>query len=173
MQKKILSLTVVACILGAFAFLFTIAYQRLHHPEPTPAPQTHLVLAVDLNNNKILNQDEITSAKDAILAVRKPGSANTSNDIFNSITALEQLDANHDNRLDKKDPIFPYLELVFFTGKEHKYVPLTKAGITAIIFDKAILAQITNGSNPIGKEIGHAVKKNGEKLSIQIIAIKY
>lgn len=170
-MKKILYFLIPLVIVAFIAGLFITAYKAIHKPaEPAPIHSgMHPVLAVDYSNDKIINQDELLKGEDAILIVKNK--ANTQ--MFNSVAALLKLDANQDQRLDKKDPLFTQIQLMFFTeaGKNKKFKTLTEAGITAIVFDKAGLAQLNNNVNAANVVIGRALTEKGKSLLIKIVPV--
>lgn len=177
MQKKLFIYFIAAFFIVSLGILFVIAYQRLHHPQIHTTPvTTNPVIAVDFSGDKILNQEELIKGEDAILGIRQQvkGSTNSSTDqIFNSVAALERWDTNKDGRLDRKDPIYPHLELVFLSdgGKKRKYVSLEKAGIIAIIFNKEKIGKIKEVSKSTDNLLGRALKANGTEVKIRVISV--
>lgn len=176
MHKKIFLYFLIAFFLVSLSTLFVIAYHHVHSPRTIKASTTtNPVIAVDFSGDKILNQEELVKGEDAVLAIRKrkPGSNESTDELFNSIAALERWDVNKDGRLDKKDPIYPYLELVFFTdnGKKHRYVTLEKAGIIAIVFNKEKIGKIKEIAKSTNNLLGKAIKANGDELQIRVISV--
>lgn len=174
MQKKYLRYLVIAFTIAAFGLLFIISYYQIHQPiAQTPEKTQHPVLIVDFDADKNLNEKDLLLSQDAILAIRPPTKTGAPNDqAFNSLDALKGLDINKDKRLDKKDPMFKYIELVFFTeqGKGRNYVPLVKANIDAIILMQSIRDISNYKNNPL---VGYAVKSNGEKVEIRLVPISF
>lgn len=178
MQKKILIYFIVAFLIASLGILFLVAYKEIHRSPNEIAPvvhATHSVIVVDLNGNGIVDQAELSSGQDAILAIRqisKTPEGGSEIEMFRSFTSLESYDANKDGRLDKLDPIFPYLELLFITegGKKHKTISLKKADIVAVVFDKEKIKNpeaVKHEDNLIGK----AIKANGKQLDIRVIQV--
>lgn len=170
-MKKILYFILPLVIVAFIAGLFITAYKTIHKPaQPIPAYSgLHPVLAIDYSGDKILDQEELLKGEDAILTVKDKAHSQ----MFNSIAALRNLDANKDQRLDKKDPLFNQIQLLFFIDKDKnkKYLYLEDAGITAIIFDKTGLAQLNNNTATENIVIGHAVTTKGKSLLIKIVPV--
>lgn len=166
-------------ILAVLIILFSFAHHHVRHgfnkniTETLPA--SHPVMVVDFNNNKIINQQELFDGKDAILAVKSVDKKTTTpNDqLIGSISALEQLDANKDGRLDKKDPIFDHLELIFFAngGTSHKNMSLAETKIIAIVFRKGILKEIASLTKSNRYVVGEAITSDGRKLLVKVIPV--
>lgn len=168
MQKNKASYLMIAFFILAFIALFIVAYNLVHRSHVTPEKiKQHMVLMVDFNNDGILNQQELLDSEDAILAVRLK---DKKDQLFNGINALQQLDLNKDGRIDKKDPIFPQLELIFFTnkGKTRKYVPIEKAKIQTIILTKQ---EFLNDEKSEQQTVGYALTTDGKKLQIHLISV--
>ncbi len=176
MQKNWLTKLLVALILIALAGVFVAAFWLVRHPasqdtQTTPKVFTHPVLVVDFSNNKILSEEELKQGSDAILAVRAPHTHNQ-DELFNSVAALLRLDVNKDNQIDvEHDPIFPYLELIFFTddGKNRKYVSLKTAGIKTIIINKQRL--LLPAESVVNNLVGEAVMNDGNTRAIRLINV--
>lgn len=177
MQKKYLSYIVIAFIILIFIALLLTAHYFLHQPTGADARLTHPVIAVDFNNNNVLNQDELLKGQDAILAVRKIDNRTqkVSDELFHSIAILERLDLNEDGRLNKDDAVFPSLELIFLTdgGKNRKHMTLTEAGIVAIVFNKKSVGKVHEIFKGSDNLIGYALKKDGTRLEIRAIPVAF
>lgn len=174
MQKTRLSYLFIAFTLAAFGLLFILAYYQIHRPIPQQSFKAqHLVLIVDFNSDKILNEKELLTSQDAVLAIRSQNRTGKPSDlIFNSLDALKRLDFNKDKRLDKADPMFPYLELIFFKdgGKNRQSMSLSAAGINAIAFTQNLKDNNSYKNNSL---IGYAIKTNQQKLEIRLVPISF
>ena len=72
--KKILYFLIPLVVVAFIVGLFVTAYKTIHAPaQPVSAYSAmHRVLAIDFNNDGIMNQQELLLGEDAVLAVKKP-----------------------------------------------------------------------------------------------------
>lgn len=171
MHRNRVTSVIVSLIIAAFICLFVAAYYFKRHPEVNPVivKQTHPLLVIDFDNQGLLNTDELLAGSDAIVAVRTGAHRD---ELFNSVAALSNLDANRDGHLDEHDPMFVHLELIFFTngGKGRKYVSLTQAGIKEIIL---IPHRIKFAPDSVVDNLaGQAVMRDGTKHDIRLINVE-
>lgn len=180
MQKKYNLSFIIVSIALTFALLFVIAYHYVRQDptkQETPPPALHPVLVVDFNEDNKLSEQELKLSQDAILAIRAPGKPDGGDEeVFNSLDALQRLDINKDKRIDSQDPMFPRLQLMFFTqdGKGRKYISLKDAGITTIVLTPAAVKPV---EQKLGDQtytiVGYAIKINGHKVQIRLVPISF
>ncbi len=176
-----------AVFLGVFSVLVLVAiivmaYLMLHHPAKVAplneilekTPLTHRLVVIDFDDSGLLDEAELMQGKDGIIIVKKPAGKNKKEELFNSASAFQRLDANKDGRIDASDPMYPYLQLMFFTdnGKNRRYVTFAQADIKSIQIDqKRLNAQQRKSLNPKDNIIGEAILINGKKHVVRLISI--
>ena len=158
--------------------LFLVAYYFRHHLFAATQQQTktwvHPVLIVDFNNNGQFIQSDLQKGQDAILVVKNSETKDKSPEWFSSLAALIAYDINQDQRIDKQDPIFPKLALLYYPGQpKQKYISLKNAHIKAIVIDKTKLVKLPGKAEEIPEfTAGHVEFNNGEIRNIKAVAIK-
>jgi len=171
-MKKIYPISVLLLVVVLIG-LFVAGYYARQQPVVESHP-SHLVLVVDYNNDKVMNSAELLSSQDAILAVRTSPESKLpeKQQVFNGLTALHDIDWNKDGRIDEKDPVFSYLELLFFdkNGKIYKRLSLEQAKVKAIIIERA---QTPNkNSNTAGPKVipaGYLLMQDGTKRNLKFM----
>ena len=177
MQKKHLNIIAGIGVIIALVSIFTVAYRLVQRPSSSAPPSVaaHTVLIVDLNANGEFTENDLAMGKDAILAIRPVNMKNNDYEWFSSFDLLSSFDENRDKKLDAKDPIFPYLGLLFHPGDKTRqhFISLKAAGIIAIKLDKQLLtnAQVISQKTKSEMRAGYAIMKGGGKREIRIVQV--
>jgi Ca2+-binding EF-hand superfamily protein len=157
-----------------------IAYLMIHHPHKMAAlndlteakPIQHRLVVIDFDNNGLLDEAELLQGKDGIIVVSNPNKG--VDESFNSASAFEKLDVNKDGFIDEKDPMFRYMELMFFTdgGKGRRVVSFAQEGIKSVKVDTKRIKQAKQLTSDVKDNlIGEANLSDGKKLSIRLIMV--
>jgi hypothetical protein len=169
MQKKQKMIFGVGLFFLVFMVIIFIAYHYVHHPivEKTA---THVVLAIDMNDNNKITQEDIAQGKDAVLAIRSKSSKHT---FFSSVKVLLALDVHKNNRIDDDDPAFTQMELVYLQpGKKRKYVSLEQAGIKAILIYKKKDETLNAKDDLMNDIVGDVLLEDGQMRLIRCVEIE-
>lgn len=165
------------------AAIIVMAFLMTHRPEKvapinkllTKAPRLHPVIVLDFDNSGAVGQVELLRGKDAIITVMHPAKrGGVTDELFNSVEALRKLDVNKDNIIDKRDPLYSHLQLMFLTsdGKSSRYVSFEQAGIKSIKLQQQWLNEkAIAGLNPENNKVGEAIMINGAKHDLRLVAV--
>lgn len=172
MQRKQKMIFGIGLFFLIFFIIFFIAYQYVHHPV-VEKTGTHAVLAIDMNGNNKITQEDIAQGKDAVLAIRSVVNQTSRHTFFSSIKALIALDVNKDNRIDSGDPTFTQMELVYLQpDKKRKYVSLEQAGIKAILIYKKKDETLNAKDDLMNDIVGDALLEDGQMRLIRCVEIE-
>lgn len=169
--SRIISVLLVLALVA----LFIAAYHAKHHPS-VAKKSAHPVLVVDLHNNGLVMLEDLNRGEDALLVVQPEAKDKTDEQWISGFDVLERFDSNHDRRIDKKDPIYSRLALLYYPGdiKKKKYVSLKKAGIKAIVFGKEELQKLPKSLEETHRLfVGHVEMADGTMRNISVLPVGY
>lgn len=169
--SRIISVLLVLALVA----LFIAAYHAKHHPSVAKKP-THPVLVVDLHNNGLVMLEDLNKGEDALLVVQPQSNDKANEQWISSFDVLERFDVNHDRRIDKKDPIYSRLALLYYPGDatKKKYVSLEKAGIKAIVFGKEELEKLPKSMEEAHHIVaGYVEMADGTTRKISVLPVGY
>lgn len=175
----------IAALVGTFSVLIIItiivmAYWMLHHPDKMAAinkiaekaPSMHKVVVLDFDDNGLLDEAELMQGRDAVIVVNNPKMG--VNESFNSVSAFQKLDVNKDGVINDKDPLYRYMDLMFFDkdSTKRRYISFAQAGIKSIKIDqKRLTTKQTASLDPKDNIIGEATFINGRQHNIRLIMV--
>jgi ABC-type uncharacterized transport system permease subunit len=172
MQRKKKMFLGIGLFFLVFFIVFFIAYQDVHHPAVEKI-SSHAVLAIDMNNNNKITQEDIEQGKDAVLAIHSTANQASKHAFFSNIKALIALDTNKDNRIDSGDPTFSQMELVYLQpDKKRKYVSLEEAGIKAILIYKKKDETLNTKDDLMNDIVGDALLEDGQMRLIRAVEVE-
>lgn len=169
--SRIISVLLVLALVA----LFIAAYHAKHHPSVTKSP-THSVLMVDLHNNGLVMLEDLNRGEDALLVVQPKSKDKADAQWISGFDVLQRFDSNHDKRIDKKDPIYSRLALLYYPAdiKKKKYVSLETAGIKAIVFAKEELQKLPKSMEEIHHIVaGYVEMADGTTRKISVLPVEY
>jgi CRP/FNR family cyclic AMP-dependent transcriptional regulator len=144
------------------------------------APLVKFVMVVDLTDEPTPTQDDVLSGQLPILTIHTGSSStNHANDVFDIVEQLTQLlalDTNNDGRIDSTDSTYSSLELVFMSpdGAIAKHIPISQAGIRAIILNRPVISTVAAKNEPaqyLNNVVSEIVMSDGSTHPIRIMPI--
>jgi len=151
---------------------------------PTKKPQVQLptqrvtiaaqgiiaLLAVDLDRDSQVREDLKDGTDVFLVKVDKAPDGKTNVYAFNGIKTLAQFDTDKDGMIDSRDKVFSELAVAMFVPGRNVFqiVPLTRAGIFAIKYDRKLLPE-TPKQLAAEKSIGYAVYGQNLQNNLHVI----
>lgn len=170
MKKRPIIIVVLLMVLIA---IFVAAYQIRYDKAADKKPKTtHPVLVVDIKNNGRIDLEDLEEGTDALLVLQ---ASLDEHHWLSSLNALIKFDLNHDQRIDRKDAIYPHIGLVYFPNdpEKQKYVSLKNAGVVAIVFVNERVTKISGANTTEQTMIGYALMQDGSKRKINVLQVEY
>jgi hypothetical protein len=138
------------------------------------------VLAIDVDNNKIVDSDSLRKGEDFFVVVNAKSSAlldqKASLDdkllVFTNIQSLLKYDQNQDGNINAIDPLYHDLELISFIGSQHGHIisKMKNAGIYSIHLNPhAIKSYALKEEANSDEEIGYAVMADSTRRAVHLI----
>jgi len=128
------------------------------------------LLAVDLDRDSQVREDLKTGTDVFLVKVDKAPDGKTNVYAFNGIKTLAQFDIDKDGMIDARDKVFPEFAVAMLVPGRNVFqvVPLNKAGIFAIWYDRNMLSE---SDDELAKEksIGYAIHSHNLHNNLHVI----